>query len=80
MTNFKWKSGQTYRFVTGYKVYEDSTSTEPIMVGDGYYQNFKYEFADEVQVLEDAGANMAVSSIVGAGVGVVMAVLAFVAF
>ena len=45
--NFAWKSGQNYKFTTGYKLYADATATEPLEEGDGYFQNFVYEFSTD---------------------------------
>ena len=45
--NFAWKSGKLYRFATGYKLYKDSTTVEVLQWGDGYYQNFIYEWTGE---------------------------------
>ena len=36
--NFKWKLGKKYNFRTGYKLYRDSTSTQPLNRDDSPYQ------------------------------------------
>ena len=42
--NFVWKPDLPYRFRTGYKLFADESSTEPLAYGDGSYDNFEYQF------------------------------------